>query len=255
MIFDDINNQISNFKGHVGYYYYNLNDNYDYGYNENDLFLAASVIKFPIYCVICKLVSENKLSFKEKIDVKEKDKLPSCGALNAITGEFSIDIESLCNLMIRISDNSATNLLIKRLGIDFLNEQFKQIGLIQTHLERVLFDSESSKKGFENRICLKELGQLLKEIYNEEFVNPDVSKYILDCLLKQQINHKIPGYLNDSVDVAHKTGEDDNLSNDIGIVLTKKPFVICFAGHDVNVKEWEIFIRETSEKLVSEFNR
>jgi len=250
MIFKKIENKYRKTEGHIGFYYLSLVDGESFGINENDQFLAASVIKFPIYCAICKLVSEGKLDFKEEIKVTQKDKLPSCGALNSITGEFSIDIESLCNLMITISDNSATNLLIKRIGLKNLNKEFESFGLISTHLERKLFDSKAASKGLENKICLKELGQLLKSIYEKTFINVKYSEYILDCLLKQQINHKIPGYLNDCVLVAHKTGEDDNLTNDIGIVFASKPFIVCFAGHDTDVSKYEILIREVSKMLV-----
>ncbi|MDO4940206.1 MAG: serine hydrolase [Erysipelotrichaceae bacterium] len=255
MIFDEINNRISNLSGHLGYYFIDLSTNESYGFNEEDEFLAASVIKLPIYLSICRFVSRNETSFDTVVKVKNEDKLPSCGGLNCFTGDIDINIESLCNLMIRLSDNTATNVLINYFGIDRLNNEFVSMGLHKTKIYRLLFDSVASSKGLENKICLKELSILLKQIYDKTFINEYYSNYVNDCLLKQQVNHKIPGYLNDEIEVAHKTGEDDNLSNDVGIVYTKKPFILCFAGHDTSVTDFEIFIRETSRDLVNIYNK
>ena len=69
-------------------------------------------------------------------------------------------------------------------------------------------------------------------------------------LLEQQINHKIPGYLPEGTPVAHKTGEDDGITNDVGIVYGEKPFVICFASNRTNVPEAERALREISLALL-----
>ena len=70
----------------------------------------------------------------------------------------------------------------------------------------------------------------------------------------QQINHKIPGYLPDEAAVAHKTGEDDGITNDVGIVYSKHPFIICFAFNDADVPDAERAIREISLMLYNENN-
>ena len=77
--------------------------------------------------------------------------------------------------MITISDNTATNMLISRLGIDFLNEEFKKIGLEKTHIERLLFDSEASAQGKCNYIVPAEMGMLLEQVYRRTFVSKEVS--------------------------------------------------------------------------------
>ena len=89
---------------------------------------------------------------------------------------------------------------------------------------------------------------LLERLYRKEFVNAQVSQEALDILLDQQICHKLEGKLKD-VDVAHKTGEDDQLSNDVGIVFAPEPFVLCFAGHDTDVYPWEDLMRRAAFDL------
>lgn len=246
----EILQRLSALPGEVGFYYKDLVSGETMGFKESAMYQAASVIKLPIYAVVMKLWAEGKLDLYEKIVCRDEDKLPPCGALYFFTGDVSVDINTLCGLMISISDNAATNLLINRLGLDFLNEQFKEIGLKDTHLERLLFDGEASARGLENRIVPEEIGALLESIYRHSFVNEEVSSRMEKLLLEQQINHKIPGYLPEGTPVAHKTGEDDGITNDVGIVYGEKPFIVCFASNFTDVPETERAIREISLALL-----
>ena len=236
-------------KGHVGFYYKNLVTGEELGYQEKEAFWAASVIKLPIFMCISKWDAEGKASMAETLTVHQEDKLPICGALTLFTGEPVVDLQTLCNLMISLSDNAATNLLIKRFGIPAYEAEFQKLGLSGTKLNRLLFDAEASAKGIENYIVPREMGMLLEQIYRRTFVSEAVSKAIEDTLLLQQINHKICGIIQEEVPVAHKTGEDEDLTNDVGLIYAKQPFVACFAGHDTSVPEFEDFIRHTSADL------
>ena len=76
-----------------------------------------------------------------------------------------------------------------------------------------------------------------------------VCKEALETLLKQQVDHKLDGRLCGEVPIAHKTGEDTKLSNDVGIVFARQPFVVCFAGHDTDVYAWEDLMRNAAYDL------
>jgi len=245
----DITARLEALPGHVGFYFEDLVSGDSFGFNAEDEFFAASVIKLPIYAVIMKLWAEGRLDIYEKITCTDRDKVPPCGALYFFTGDVQTDINTLCGLMISISDNAATNLLINRLGIDFLNARFRGIGLEKSHIERLLFDREASLRGCENRIVPAEIGALLKAVYERSFVNEEISARMEKLLLEQQINHKIPGYLPEGTPVAHKTGEDDGITNDVGIVYGEKPFIICFASNNTHVPTAEIALREISLEL------
>ena len=249
MRYDEILDRLEALPGEIGFYYKNLSTGETLGCRENDLFESASVIKLPIYAVLIKLREAGEIDFSERLCCREEDKFPSCGALQYFTGEVSVDIRTLCGLMISLSDNSATNLLIRRLGIDFLNEQFKTIGLAKSHLERCLFDSEASARGLENRITPAEMGLLLEQIALRRFVSPAVSEEMEALLRRQQIKHKIPGYLPRSTAVAHKTGEDAGITNDVGIVFAREPFVLCFASNRTDVPQAERTLRELALAL------
>lgn len=218
--------KLKNSKGKVGFYYKNLSTKEEICFNENDLFMAASIIKLPILAEIYRQVSKGNADLSELVTVKQSDKVPSCGALRLFTNEPVVDVKTLCNLMIALSDNTATNVLINHFGIDRLNSGFKEIGLQNTKINRLLFDKEAQKQGKENYFVPKEIGLLLEQIYNKTFVNEHISNEIEKTLLNQQINHKIPGKLPGGIRVAHKTGEDSGITNDVGIVYAPEPFII-----------------------------
>ena len=249
MRYDEIPGRLAQLPGDIGFYYKNLSNGETLGYRENELFESASVIKLPIYAVLMKLRETGEIDFSEKLLCREEDKFPSCGALQYFTGEVSVDLRTLCGLMISLSDNSATNLLMRRLGIDFLNEQFKTIGLAKSHIERYLFDSEASARGLENRIAPAEMGSLLEQIALRRFVSVAASEEMEALLRRQQIKHKIPGYLPRGTGVAHKTGEDAGITNDVGIVFAREPFVLCFASNRTDVPQAERTLRELSLAL------
>ena len=236
--------------GHVGFYYKNLITGLEYGIRPEETYLAASVIKFPLLLYVLHRAEKGELSLSDKVIVENWEKVPSCGGLNQFTDSVEVDIRTLCRLMIVLSDNTATNKLLRLCGFEETNAAFRDMGLEKTVIQRLLFDYEAARQGFQNYICPKEIGSLLERLYKKEFVSPEVSQYAIDILLDQQVDHKLNGKLCGEVPIAHKTGEDDGLSNDVGIVFAKEPFVICFAGHDTDVYRWEDLIRRAAYDLV-----
>ena len=244
-----ITREMETIPGHLGLYYKNLITGFEYGVREDETYLAASVIKFPILLHVLDRAAKGEISLSQKLTVENWEKVPSCGGLNQFTDAVTADIRTLCRLMIVLSDNTATNKLIRFCGMERCNAAFREMGLEKTVLNRLLFDYEAAQRGFQNYICPREIGMLLERLYKKEFVSADVSQYAIDILLDQQIGHKLEGKLT-GVPVAHKTGEDSELSNDVGIVFAPQPFVICFAGHDTDVYRWEDLIRRAAYNLV-----
>lgn len=248
-ILKSIEERMNEIPGHTGFYYHNLKTDVVYGVRDEEAFGAASVIKLPLYLHILKQCATGQMSMEESILVTQQDKVPICGALTLFSNDVSVDIRTLCKLMISISDNTATNVLIDRCKIPEIQQGFTEMGLVKTQLTRKLFDQTASAKGLRNMICPREIGQLLEKLYRNAFVSPAVCREALDTLLLQQVDHKLNGRICGEVAIAHKTGEDDNLSNDVGIVFAPEPFVICFAGHDTDVYLWEDLIRRSTYAL------
>lgn len=240
--------EMQTIPGHLGFYYKNLTTGETFGIRENEAYLAASVIKLPLYLHILQQCAAGKMDMEELLTVTGEEKMPSCGALTLFTGDVTANMRTLCRLMIALSDNTATNKLIRRCTIPGANEGFRGMGLEKTVLRRLLFDAKASAAGLENTVSPLEMGRLLEQLYRGTFVSSEVSKEAMDTLLLQQVDHKLGGKLFDAP-IAHKTGEDEALSNDVGIVLGPNPFVICFTGHDTDVYRWEDLIRRAAYDL------
>ena len=249
-VLNSIREEMEQIPGHLGIYYKNLVTGFEYGVRADEAFGAASVIKLPLFLHVLEQASQGKWSMDDKLLVTKEDMAPICGALTLFTEEVETDIRTLCRLMISISDNTATNRLIKHCTIEGASEGFRKMGLEKTVLCRRLFDSAASRAGIQNSICPAEIGMLLEKLYKNEFVNADVCKEVIDTMFLQQVDHKLNGKLCGQVDIAHKTGEDDQLSNDVGIVYAKEPFVICFAGQETDVYRWEDLMRRGTYDLV-----
>lgn len=246
---ENVRREIEGLSGHLGFYYKNLASGVEYGVRDTEIYGAASVIKLPLFLCVLAEAQRGALSLDGRILTLDSDKVPSCGALNMFTGSVETDIRTLCRLMICISDNTATNRLIRHLGLEAVERGFEELGLEKTRIRRLLFDSERAAKGINNTISPRELGVLLERLYRGEIISEDASRYAISVLCEQQIEHKLCGKLGREITVAHKTGEDSRLSNDVGIVYAPKPFVVCFTGEETDVYAWEDLIRRATYEL------
>lgn len=249
LVLESIRSKMSSIPGHTGIYYQNLVTGFEYGIREDEAFQAASVIKLPLYMHVLSECASGNMSMDEHLLITEEDKVPICGALTLFSSTVDTDIRTLCKLMISISDNTATNKLIDRCTIPEIQKGFRRFGLVKTQLTRKLFDRVASRNGLRNLISPKEMGLLLANFYHKCFISPEVCNEAIETLLLQQVDHKLNGRICGLVPIAHKTGEDDGLSNDVGIVYAPQPFVICFAGHDTDVYLWEDLIRQSTYEL------
>ena len=249
---DNIINKLKRIQGDVSFYYKNLITNNTIKYNEDKIMRAASTIKLTILVEAFKQIKEGKIKKEEIFITCEKDKVPSCGALNYMKENLKVTLEDLYILMIILSDNYATNILIDKLGIDNINKTIKEIGLKNTILNRKMFDREKAILGLENYISAGDIGYLLEKMYNKELIDEKSSEEMINILKNQRLNGKIPFFLqslNPKIEIAHKTGEDTNITHDVGIVFGNEPFIICFCGNNVNVPEYERLMQDITFDL------
>ena len=129
-------------------------------------------------------------------------------------------LKSLVTTMIQNSDNSATNTLIDHFGMDTINTYIKKSGYSDTELQRKMLDFDARSNGKENYTSLNDVMKFLEKLYE----NRDLFPYsaMLDIMKGQNIRTKLPQGLPQGTVIANKTGELDNVENDIGIVFTDK---------------------------------
>ena len=236
--------------GHVAFYYRPLDGGCAQMYNEMMPVIAASVIKIPIMVEAFRQFENGELNPQQTYRIKAEDKMPSCGALNRMHDGLEVTMRDLVELMIVLSDNTATNILIDRLGIDRVNATLEAEGLKVTRLRRKLFDKAGMKAGLSNHVCAREIGLLLERMYAGALVSPEASAQMLEILRNQKLNGKMPFYLKPrGVACAHKTGEDDGITHDVGIVYAKNPFVLCMLSEETDVPSFERLIQDVAREL------
>ena len=255
---EKIISKLKNIQGDVSFYYKNLTTNDIIGYNEEKIILAASIIKLTVLVEAFKQIKEGKIKKEEFFITCEKDKVPSCGALNYMREDLKVTLEDLYVLMIILSDNYATNMLIDKLGMENINKTIKEIGLKNTVLNRKMFDNENAALGLENYISAGDIGYLLEKMYNKGLIDERSSEEMISILKNQRLNGKMPFFLHSlkpKIDIAHKTGEDTNITHDVGIVFAKEPFIVCFCGNNVNVPEYERLIQDITYDLYNKIDQ
>ncbi len=235
--------------GKVGFYYKNLITGEQWGHNANLPLMAASVIKIPVLTEVFAQMQAGCADRSETYRIREEDKLPSCGALNYMHTGLEVTLEDLYTLMIILSDNTATNILIRKFGMDAVNSRMRQLGLTATAVNRLLFDSAAAARGRENYITAEEIGMLLEKMYCGTLVSESASQEMLHILQNQRLNGKMPFYFKGQVKIAHKTGEDSGITHDVGIVYAPQPFVACFCSNEVDVPQFESVIQRGTKLL------
>lgn len=212
--------RLSSFRGEAGIVVKDLETGWTFLHNEDQLFPAASLIKIPIMVACFKAAQEGRLDLKEKYVLKRKDRVGGSGILRRMRSGRVFTYEQLIDYMVTHSDNIATNVLIARLGFDYINSVFKQLGLEKTVLNRKMIDFSARDQGLENYTTAAEITQLLEKIYYRRCLNPEISEKCLEILKRQKINDRLPRYLPKDVTVAHKTGLEREVCHDAGIVFS-----------------------------------
>ena len=216
------------YKGDVAIVIKDLGMNWQIESNKDMPIPSASLVKIPVMMAYFCAAEEGKLKLSDTIELKQSDKTEGSGILKNACPGSDCKIEDLMRLMITQSDNTAANVLINRFGLDELNRYFVKFGLKNTNLSRKMMDFKLRKEGVENYTTAGDMANILEELYSGRFVNQKVSKECLEMLSEQKINDRIPKKLPHDVIVAHKTGLENGVCHDVGIVYTPKGnFLIC----------------------------
>ncbi len=235
--------------GEISVYGKDLKTDEKWAYQADISLVAASVIKLPILVEAFRQARDGLVSMDESVSIRPEQKMPSCGALTYLHDGLTVTLRDLCVLMMIVSDNTATNILIQRLGMENVNAGMRKLGLQKSTLRRLLFDSEASARGLENTVTAWEMGQLLEMLYKGECVSPEADAEMLSILRDQRLNGKMPFFLH-NLKIAHKTGEDDGITHDVGIVYADHPLILCFASNHTDVPAFERFIQDAARDFI-----
>ena len=217
-----------NLDGVLGVAILDLSDGRRYLLHASAVFPQASSIKICVLAELFRQAQEGKLKLTDLYTVNAGDLVPDSDIMGGLTpGVTRITLRDLATMMVAVSDNSATNVLIDRVGMDNVNAFLNSLGLRETRLRRKMMDLKAAAEGRENVSTPAEMMTLLEALYSGKALNKDVTEDFFRVLSTHK-DSWIPRNLPEDVKIANKPGALEGVRNDSGVVLIdKRPYVLC----------------------------
>lgn len=220
--------ELTSYAGKMSIYVNDLKGN-KVEINSHEKFETASSIKVFILADLFKQSEEGKKDLNEKLTYTKRNYVNGSGVLNSLDEGVEMTAINFAKLMIIVSDNIATNILIDYLGLDNINETIRELGFKDTFLHNKIDFDKYEKLGTSTP---SDYGRFFELLALKELISENASKQMIDILKMQHYNSMIvrdfPQYYLDSEDtgdeelisVASKSGSMDACRNDGGIVFT-----------------------------------
>jgi beta-lactamase class A len=217
-----------NLDGVMGVAIVDLTDGHKYLLHANDVFAQASSIKICVLAELYRQAQQGKLKLTELYTVNAADLVQDSDIMGGLTpGVTRITLRDLATMMVAVSDNSATNVLIDRVGMDHVNSFLKAQGLHETKLRRKMMDLKAAGEGRENVSTPNEMLGLLEALYRGQILNQEMTADFFKVLSTHKESF-IPRDLPDDLKIANKPGELEGVRNDSGVIFVdKRPYVLC----------------------------
>lgn len=233
-----IEQQIRKSGADVGLALRTLDGKEEWYFHADDTFHAASTMKIPVMIELFHEVREGQLKLEDTLLIKNEFHSLVDGSVfklnpadDSETDLYKAEGETrtlrqLCELMITVSSNFATNLLIEKLGVENIRAGVHALHADGMRVLRGVEDQKAFDQGMNNTTTARGLEQLLAAIARGEAVDADASKQMIEILERQKFNEGIPAGLPEGTRVAHKTGEITKIHHDAAIVFAQRPFVL-----------------------------
>ncbi|MHB8502739.1 MAG: serine hydrolase [Candidatus Acidiferrales bacterium] len=222
----------------VGIAFRTLDGKTEWFFHADEPFHAASTMKIPVLIELFHQVREGKLKLDDPLPIKNEFHSLVDGSIYTLDAADDSEadlykavgqtrtLRQLSELMITVSSNFATNLLIEKLGVDNIRATVHSLQADGMNVLRGVEDNKAYEKGLNNTTTARGLYQLLDAIAHGEAVDQDSSRQMIEILERQKFNEGIPAGLPPGTRVAHKTGEITKIHHDAAIVFAPKPFVL-----------------------------
>ena len=201
-------------------------------------FHAASTMKVPVMIELFRKARAGALKLDDRIPVaNEFHSIVDGSPYKLAVGDDSdadvykhvggvMSYRDLCEAMITVSSNFATNLLIERLGAKNVQRTTESLGAPGMHVLRGVEDDKAFRQGLNNTTTARGLMTLMEKIAKGEAVDKPSSDEMIAILERQHFNDRIPTGLPEGTRVAHKTGEITKIQHDAAIVFAERPYVL-----------------------------
>lgn len=190
----------------------------DLSLRADEVVSSASVIKVPMLVEACRQMRDGLLAPDTPFELADPQRVKGSGVMRYLHTGAVLTLEDLLTLMIVVSDNTATNILVDVLGVDQVNSTMRAMGCTRTTLQRKMYDWEMIEKGLDNLCTAGEMADLLARIARGDALGQPWDAKMLDILLHQQDRYKLGLFLPEGVKLANKTGSREGIMHDCGVV-------------------------------------
>ncbi len=215
--------------------------------NADVTMTTASLIKLPVMIETYTQAAEGKVKLGDPVTLRKDNMVQGSGILTSHFSEgATFSLRDAVRLMIVFSDNTATNLVLDKIGIASTGERMEKLGLPNTKIHAKVFKRETSiapersKKYGLGSTTAREMVVLIGKLYKSELGSPEATQEMLDHLKKCEDKDKFPRFLPAKIVVAHKTGSVNDARTDAGLIYLAKddPVALCVLTNENTDKSW-----------------
>jgi len=242
-----INALVADYKGKVAVACLHLETREKFELHADDVMPTASLIKLAVMAEVYAQAKEGKVKLEDMLTLPKDEMVQGSGIL---TDHFSpgaqFSLRDAVRLMIVYSDNTATNMVLSKVGIKPVNERMANLGLKETRINAKVFkgsttsvDPARTKQYGLGSTTADEMLKLLELLHKGELVSAEASKAMLEHMKKCDDKDKFPRFLPKGTTVAHKTGSVNSSRTDAGILYFKGgPVALVILTNDNEDKSW-----------------
>src|SRR5713101_3893104 len=235
---DDILSRIQKSAADVGVAFRTVDGKLEWFSRADDVFHAASTMKIPVMIELFHQVREGKVKLYDPLTIKNEFHSLVDGSIYTLDAADDSEADlykaigqtrtlgQRCELMITVSSNFATNILIEKVGVANIRATVTALHADGMNVLRGVEDNKAYEKGMNNTTTARGLLVLLEAIAKGEAVDADSSRQMVEILSHQKFNEAIPAGLPPGTRIAHKTGEVTKIHHDAAIVYAPRPFIL-----------------------------
>ncbi len=240
--------EIAPFKGKVFLFAKNLDTGVSYSFNGDERVRTASTIKVAVMIEAFTRVAEGRAKWTDELVLTKAARYGGSGVLPELADGLRLRLRDCVNLMMAVSDNTATNMVLDYLTTDAVNARMNALGFKDTRIMRRIGGGGESREGKEpdnKRFGLgattpHEMVRILEKIDAGEIVNKAAAKEMIDLMKREQARYAIGRTMWD-VPMASKYGALDNLRSCVAIVYSKRGRIaIAITVDDMPEVNWSV---------------
>lgn len=215
------------------------------GINESERFVPASLLKVPIAMAIYKKYEAGDINLDDELIVRAEDIDTEAGVPDRYTVGHSYKVKQLLEWMLKISDNTAKNILKGSLDPEELNSVFTHVAIENPYTAD--YDNQN--------INPRQYERMFKALFFSTYLKPVNSQALLTLLTDTRVEGLLSAKLPWEIQVAHKYGERNDALHDCGIIYNKQnPYFICVMTSGIEIEQSKSLINDISLEVYNYFN-